>query len=265
MLFGNAPLNGAFFLYSLVRKGESLLNKYLSLLISLQSLDAEGVKYKSKKKELPLSMSMLDEAFEKYNEVFAEKKNKFEEVTAQHKDLESKLKKGFDILSKAKERLNDVKTNKEYQAILKEIENVESRNSEIETEIICLLEEIDKRKKNMKEEEKAKEQYDALYENKKQMIKKEIDSLDEKILVCSQQYQKLIENIPKELLKRYEMIKALNNGTAVVSVWKGVCGGCHMNIPPQLYNELQKSDDLLSCPNCNRIMFWKNKENCVVE
>ncbi len=250
-----------FFWCSSVRKGDSLLNKYLTLLISLQSLDAEAAKYKSQKKELPLSMSLLDEEFKKNNETFAQNKKIFEEVTTQHKELEAKLKKGLESLRKAKERLSDVKTNKEYQAILKEIENVELRNSEIETEIICLLDEIDKRKKNMKEEEQEKAKYDAQYESKKQKVKKEIDSLDEKIQTCSQQYQQLIENIPKELLKRYEMIKSLNNGTAVVSVWKGVCGGCHMNIPPQLYNELQKSDDLLSCPNCSRIMFWQNKED----
>ncbi len=124
-----------------------------------------------------------------------------------------------------------------------------------------MLDEIDKRKKNMKEEEQEKAKYDAQYESKKQKVKREIDSLDEKIQICSQQYQQLIKNIPKELLKRYEMVKALNNGTAVVSVWKGVCGGCHMNIPPQLYNELQKSDDLLYCPNCSRIIFWQNKED----
>ena len=236
------------------------MNKYLSLLITLQSRDAEAAILKNKQRDLPLRMSQLDEAFNKYDQVFAENKRKYEEITAQHKELETKLKKGLDTLNKAKDRLGEVKTNKEYQAILKEIENVEVRNSEIETEIICLLEEIDKRKESFQEEEKAREQYLQRYESDKQSITNEIDMLDEKILKCSQQYQELTENIPKDLIKRYEMIKTLNNGTAVVSVWKGVCGGCHINIPPQLYNELQKSDDLISCPNCSRIIYWKNQE-----
>jgi len=239
------------------------LNKHLSVLIALQNLDAEAVKLKNKKKDLPLRMNQLDEAFNKYNQVFADNKKKYEEITAQHKELEAKLKKGLDILNKAKDRLGEVKTNKEYQAILKEIENGEVKNSEIETEIIFLLEEIDKRKTNFQIEEKAKEQYEHQYQIEKQKLKNDIDSLDEKILACTEQYHKHIENIPKDLIKRYEMIKTLNNGSAVVSVWKGICGGCHMNIPPQLYNELQKSDDLLSCPNCNRIMYWQNQEEDV--
>jgi len=239
------------------------LNKHLSVLIALQNLDAEAVKLKNKKKDLPLRMNQLDEAFNKYNQVFADNKKKYEEITAQHKELEAKLKKGLDILNKAKDRLGEVKTNKEYQAILKEIENGEVKNSEIETEIIFLLEEIDKSKTNLQVEEKAKEQYEHQYQIEKLKLKNDIDSLDEKILACTEQYHRLIENIPKDLIKRYEMIKAQNNGTAVVSVWKGVCGGCHMNIPPQLYNELQKSDDLFSCPNCNRIIYWQNQEENV--
>jgi predicted nucleic acid-binding Zn-ribbon protein len=239
------------------------LNKHLSLLVALQSRDVEVLKLKTKKRDLPLQLSQLDEEFKKYNQFFAENKRKYEETAAQHKELENKLKKGIDALSKAKDRLGEVKTNKEYHAILKEIENIELKNSGIETEIICLLDEIDDRRKSLQEAEKEKEKYERQYESERQQIEKEIDSLEEKIFVCTQQCQKLIENIPKDLIKRYEMIKALNSGTAVVSAWKGVCGGCHMNIPPQLYNELQKSNDLISCPNCSRIIYWQNQEESI--
>jgi len=239
------------------------LNKHLSLLISLQGLDTEAAKHKIKKKDLPVRVARLNDVMSKESQVFADNKKKYDELTAQHRELEAKLKRGLDGLNKAKDRLGEVKTNKEYQAILKEIDNGEVRNSEIETEIICLLEEIDQRKQSLDEEEKQKERRTRQYENEKQQILSEMESLDEKNLGCTEQYEKLLENIPKDLIRRYEMIKALNNGTAVVSVWKGVCGGCHMNIPPQLYNELQKSDELLSCPNCSRIIYWQNQEKAM--
>ncbi len=239
------------------------MNKHLSLLISLQGLDTEAAKHKIKKKDLPVRVARLNDVMSKESQVFADNKKKYDELTAQHRELEAKLKRGLDGLNKAKDRLGEVKTNKEYQAILKEIDNGEVRNSEIETEIICLLEEIDQRKQSLDEEEKQKERRTRQYENEKQQILSEMESLDEKNLGCTEQYEKLLENIPKDLIRRYEMIKALNNGTAVVSVWKGVCGGCHMNIPPQLYNELQKSDELLSCPNCSRIIYWQNQEKAM--
>jgi predicted nucleic acid-binding Zn-ribbon protein len=223
-------------------------------------MDAEAGKLKKQKNDLPLRLKQLDEANERYNLEFEENKKRYDDVLAQHKELESRLKKGSDSLSKAKDRLGEVKTNKEYQAILKEIESIETKNSEVETELICLLEEIDTRKGIFQEKEKAKEQHNRQYEVERQNIAREIDSLDEKILMCSQELKKILESIPKDLTKRYDMIKAVNHGTAVVSVWKGVCGGCFMNIPPQLYNELQKTDDLISCPNCSRIIYWQNKE-----
>lgn len=223
-------------------------------------MDAEARKLKKQKSDLPLRLKQLDEANQKYNLEFEENKKRYEDVLAKHKELESRLKKGSDSLSKAKDRLGEVKTNKEYQAMLKEIENIETKNSEIETEIICLLEEIDTRKGLFQEKEKSKEQHNRKYDVERQNIIREIDSLDEKILMCSQELKKILESIPKDITKRYDMIKAVNHGTAVVSVWKGVCGGCFMNIPPQLYNELQKTDDLISCPNCSRIIYWQNKE-----
>jgi len=223
-------------------------------------MDAEAGKLKKQKSDLPLRLKQLDEANQKYNLEFEENKKRYEDVLAKHKELESRLKKGSDSLSKAKDRLGEVKTNKEYQAMLKEIENIETKNSEIETEIICLLEEIDTRKGLFQEKEKSKEQHNRKYDVERQNIIREIDSLDEKILMCSQELKKILESIPKDITKRYDMIKAVNHGTAVVSVWKGVCGGCFMNIPPQLYNELQKTDDLISCPNCSRIIYWQNKE-----
>ena len=72
--------------------------------------------------------------------------------------------------------------------------------------------------------------------------------------------ESLQEAVPSDLLGRYDRIKQRNQGIGVTPVWKGVCGGCHMNIPPQLYNELQRSEALLICPNCNRIMYFHDRE-----
>ena len=66
--------------------------------------------------------------------------------------------------------------------------------------------------------------------------------------------------INDDLLKKYDILREKRNGQAVVPAWKEVCNGCHMNIPPQMYNELQKPEILMLCPNCNRIIYWENKE-----
>ncbi len=57
------------------------------------------------------------------------------------------------------------------------------------------------------------------------------------------------------------MIKGRRNGIAVVSARSSICSGCNMNLPPQLYNELQRSEELICCPNCNRIIYWDEIAN----
>jgi predicted nucleic acid-binding Zn-ribbon protein len=89
----------------------------------------------------------------------------------------------------------------------------------------------------------------------------ELNSLAGELDGCVRKSEKLKKEIPAELLRKYEQIKGAGRGIAVVAVWKEVCDGCHMSIPPQLYNELQKTTALITCPNCNRIIYWENRNS----
>ncbi len=236
------------------------MDKQLSYLIELQKLDLNIDKINVKKRELPEKIARMDEEFIIYTASMDESKKKFDELNKRHGEKEDKLRRGIDTLKKTKERLLEVKTNKEYQAILKEIEMIENKNSETEDEIISALEELDHVRVDLKAKEKDFNAYRLKYEKEKIEIAGEISQLDVDFSDCMQLSSDLRRNVRKELLKKYETIKGKRNGLAVVLVWKEVCGGCHMNIPPQLYIELQRSTDLLSCPNCNRIIYWFNQD-----
>jgi len=236
------------------------LDKQLSYLIELQKLDLNIDKINVKKRELPEKVVRMDEEFIIYTASMDESKKKFDDLNKHHGEKEDKLRRGIDTLKKIKERLLEVKTNKEYQAILKEIEMIENKNSETEDEIISALEELDHVRVDLKAKEKDFNAYRLKYEKEKKEIEGEISQLDVDFSECVQLSNDLRRQIRNELLKKYETIKGKRNGLAVVLVWKEVCGGCHMNIPPQLYIELQRSTDLLSCPNCNRIIYWFNQD-----
>jgi len=210
--------------------------------------------------ELPEKIIQMDDEFGACNASMEESRIKLEELNKRHSEKEEKLKRGIDTLKKTKERLLEVKTNKEYQAILKEIETIEKKNSEIEDEIISSMEEIDHVRVELKEKEKDFNAYKLDYEKEKKKIAEEISQIDSELSESQQKSNDLRKQVRIELQKRYETIKGARNGLAVVPVWKEVCGGCHMNIPPQLYIELQRSAELLSCPNCNRIMYWHNQD-----
>jgi uncharacterized protein len=235
------------------------LKEQLAYLIELQKLDLIIGRIIFKKSELPENIVQMDEEFAVFAKSVEESKKKFEELNKLQSEKEDKLRKGIDTLKKTKDRLLEVKTNKEYQAMLKEIETVENKNSEIEDEIISGLEEIDHMRAEVRAKEKDFETHRSQYEKEKKKIEKEIGQLDRDLHDAEKKTDALRKQIRDELLKRYETIKGRRNGVAVALVWKEVCGGCHMNIPPQMYIELQRSSELLTCPNCNRIVYWYNQ------
>ncbi|MGD0021224.1 MAG: C4-type zinc ribbon domain-containing protein [Smithellaceae bacterium] len=232
----------------------------LLLLIGLQECDSQLVMLLSKKKHLPEQMDRLDQDFLRFKEGIEQNKKKYDEMKSLHNAKEKEVKKINENITKARERLLEVKNNKEYQAILKEIEMAEASCGDIETEIISLLEELDKVSVLVKKDEETLNQQKKKYGEEKNRIETEINTIDSDFVNWEQKRDELRKKVPGDLLAQYEKIKNRNNGVGVISVWKAVCNGCHMNIPPQLYNELQKSVELLSCPNCNRIIYFENRE-----
>ncbi len=236
------------------------MKEKLLLLIKIQECDSQLVKLFAKKKTLPEDIEKLSQEFSSFEGEIKNNKVKYDELKLRHTDNENKIKKINEGIVKTKERMLEVKNNKEYQAMLKEIETAESSRSEVETSIISILEELDKLAVLVKKDDEILKQNRNKYEQEKKAMEDDLNAVDADMVRWEQQRADLQKNIPEELLVRYERIKKRNNGIGVISVWKAVCNGCHMNIPPQLYNEVQRSEELFSCPNCNRILYFHDME-----
>ncbi len=236
------------------------MKRNLLSLIELQECDSQLVKLLTGKKNLPERLDKLDTEFLAFRDEIEQNKKKYDQLKSLHSDKEKEIKKLNENSAKAKEKLLEVKNNKEYHAMLKEIEVIEALYGDVETEIISILEEMDKVLLLAKKDEESLNQQKKKYEEDKKKMKAELNTIDEDFVKWEQKRNDLRKKIPGDLLAKYEKIKNRNNGIGVISVWKEVCNGCHMNIPPQLYNELQKSSELISCPNCNRIIYFQNRE-----
>lgn len=236
------------------------MKETLLMLISLQECDSQLVKLSAKKVKLPEKIRKMEEDFQLYKENIEQNKRNLDELKAQRAECESQVKKLNDGMIKTKERLLEVKNNKEYQAMLKEIEKAEKTRGDIETQIIALMEKMDKLAVLVKKDDETLKQDTIAHDAEKKMIEDDLNAVDEDTVTWTEKRVELQKNIPEALLAQYERVRKRNNGVGVISVWKAVCSGCHMNIPPQLYNELQRSNELLSCPNCNRIMYFQNQE-----
>jgi predicted nucleic acid-binding Zn-ribbon protein len=202
------------------------MKEQIKVLVKLQHLDAESIRIKSTLNDVSKKLKHLDSSLEEIEETIKDKESVLDELKKQYRDYESDVKLNLAKINKSQEKLRSVKTNKEYQSLLKEIEDVKSKNSSIEDKMIECLDRIDE---------------------------------TEKIIATKKdEYLQFSGLIDSQLFKKYLVIKKQQQeGLAVVPVKDAVCHGCNVNLPPQLYNELFRYDSLKFCPNCHRIIYLK--------
>lgn len=235
------------------------MKELLIRLIELQKIEAEAEKIRAGQRNLPTRLNELEATFKVFCDTIEQKRNEFEDRQKQKREKDRQLQTGQEALKRTRERLAEVKTNKEYQSMLKEIETSEAKNGKFEDEIISLLDALDCFRKDLTASDEELTLRSSNYEGEKQGIEAELASLTGKLDDRLCRAEKLKKEMPADILKKYEKIKVIRNGLAIVPAWKEVCYGCHMAIPPQMYNELQTTDELMTCPNCNRILYWEDR------
>jgi uncharacterized protein len=173
-----------------------------------------------------------------------------------YRDMESDVQANAIQIKKSHDKLNAVKNNKEYQATLKEIDDCKDRNYAIEDEMIGCLLQMEAFEAELSEKKKILEGSKVQIAAEKEAIWKEAED-DTKRLSESEALQaSLLGRVDAALLSDYLRIRRIVKGPAVVCVQQSVCKGCHLNIPPQMFIELQRGDKLKFCPHCDRILFW---------
>jgi hypothetical protein len=142
--------------------------------------------------------------------------------------------------------------------LLKEIEDVKSKNSLIEDKMIECLDRIDEAEKIIATKKDEYLQFSGRIKSEKQSIEHEAEIDKKKLDELDMDRKNVSGLIDSQLFKKYLVIKEQHyGGLAVVPVKDAVCHGCNVNLPPQLYNELFRYNSLKFCPNCQRIIYLK--------
>ena len=233
-------------------------------LIKLQEVDLRILALDKAKEQSPESLKKAEEALEAKKKEYQDLLEELEEIQLKRRKFEDELEQEYQRLKKSQTRLMEVKAQREYQALLKEIEEIKKANKQREEELLQMMEKIealtqqkDQLAREIEELENKVKEERAKYENHRA-------ELDKKRSEIWKERESLASKIPANLLKRYEFVKSRRNGLAVVPVLDAVCSGCHMNIPPQLYNELIRDDRVYECPICQRIIFYQKEYEAVL-
>jgi len=231
------------------------LKKLLAELVALQDVEIEIFKAEEGLRELPKEIDEIDsiisarkaslDAVDEEIRLYEEKKT----------PLEAELKENQTILDAADARIKKIKTNKEYLALQREIDLAKKRKADIEEQLLNIMDRIEKK---ASERERIQKSFDAdrvILDEKKGKLLEQMEELQAVVKDYKGKDQKLRASVDKSLLSKYDRIRQSKKGLAIVECSDGVCKGCHMHIPPQLYNELVRGDKLIACPACQRMLY----------
>ena len=226
-------------------------------LVKLQKIDTETQKLQLFLKEIPVRIEILDARLDKFVRSVEEDENVISELNKKYRTYESDVQTNLGKIQKSQDKLRSVKTNKEYQSSLKEIEDIKSKNSKIEDEMLEFLERIEDAEKDLNE---RKQRYSQIVDDanrEKDSTNRDTEIRQKDLAQLGSARDVLAESLDGAILDIFNRVKAKQaDGVAIAEVKDEVCQGCNLNIPPQMYIDLQHRNSLKNCPSCERIIYW---------
>ncbi len=234
--------------------------KQTDFLIGLQEIDAQIYKMESEKELKPQEISDLKDSLGQKQCGMKDADDNLKAIQLKHKEKEMLLGTKEEEVKKLQGQLNLIKTNKEYTTMVGEIESHKADNSLLEEEIIGLMDSIDEAKTRIdKEKQKFAEESKSI-DTQIREIEKQVRDIDAAIIELREKRDALTPLIAKKVLSEYERILVGKDGQAMAEVLNDNCGGCYMQLPPQVINEINMKEKVIYCENCQRILYIKNEK-----
>jgi len=231
------------------------LKSQISNLSKLQTIDSEIYALRAEKESKPLEIKAIESSFEEKKQHLAALEKKLLDLQKQRKDKELELASKEESTKKLQTQLYSLKTNKEYQAMLQEIDGVKADASVIEDKILELFEQVDSVKSETEQEKQRLKEGEKLFLDQKKKIEERIKEIDDRLAQLEAQRKQLMPDIEPKILAQYERILLNRDGLAIVSVKDNSCQGCNMLVPPQVINLIKMYERIVTCEVCNRILY----------
>jgi predicted nucleic acid-binding Zn-ribbon protein len=239
---------------------ETVMQKDIELLLKMQEIDYYIGELERSKDYIP---DMIENLKKEIDDCFESSKNYSERLTeakVEMKNLELEVNASKEALEKYQKQMLAIKTNKEYDALVKEIDECKENISSGEDKILMLMGEIEELTGKVEEYEGKCEEVKEENTTQLDTLQAQIDSVEEKRKIKEDERKNVQVRIPKQVMVVYERIRKGRGGMAVVAVKKRACGACFKQLEPQLIQEIKKGDRLITCDSCGRILVWTGED-----
>jgi predicted nucleic acid-binding Zn-ribbon protein len=236
------------------------LEEKLTLILKIQAIDIRFDEIRREKERIPRELEKRKDELDLLRKAIEGDLTVLEGLKEDRRKEERELEEVEAKYKKSKAKLDEVKSNKEYQAVMKELEDIKVLASEKEELVIEKMEGIELHEAECARNSAQLDEAQSDYRQKERQFEEMTSELDKEMQELSQEKNALSQQFDDDLLTRYTRLRGHLRGRVVVPVRGAVCQGCNIGIPPQQYNMLLKGDSLQVCPHCSRIIYCDDNE-----
>ncbi|HEV8308291.1 MAG TPA: C4-type zinc ribbon domain-containing protein [Methylomirabilota bacterium] len=234
------------------------MNLDLQRLHDLQTLDTRISGLERRLEAIPVRVKAIREAYERAKSTVESLRAKLDvgrkEIRAKEKELDYQASQR----AKCEARLYEVKTNKEYSAVLAEIESLKVEKGRIEEEVLALMEAQERMTREIGEAEARLRREEEESKRQEAAATEELRALETDLAGVRAERESLARDVTRDLLQHYMRLLRGRGGLAVAIVGQnGMCSGCRISLTPQRFNEVRQSSQILPCESCGRILYYQ--------
>ena len=224
-------------------------------LVKLQELMHNAVTKAERIAAVPAAVARLEKDLLAVQKEVEQERARIDELQKDRRKLENDLMGVEGKIQKYQGQLSEVKTNKEYQAMIHEIETCKAERAGLDEKILMEMEESEKHNDSFKKVEEQLQTRQRETEEGKGRLAAELDQMKREKEKLEKEREQLAAAIPASFLDPFTRIARQRNGVAMVPVREELCGGCHVRVLPKLVQQVRRATRLIACDSCHRLMY----------
>jgi predicted nucleic acid-binding Zn-ribbon protein len=229
----------------------------LEHLLVLQDRDRRIASLKAEVSRIPHEVAAAQKRVQDESARLEAAKLQLKQIEADRKKLEVEADSKRAQITKYRVQLNQIKSNVEYQALLKEINNAEQEIVHLEDVELELMDKTEKLQPLLKQEQVQLKEVTAKGEAEQADLQRRSQAAEKELAQLQEERKALAAQADADLLARYDRLMKSKGDCAIVPILHGNCGGCHLNLPPQAVHDAKNGGEVVGCDYCGRILYWQ--------
>jgi predicted nucleic acid-binding Zn-ribbon protein len=236
-----------------------MMNPTVEALLVLQERDVRVTSLTAELDLLPRQIAAVDADLALRAAKFDELKGRTRQIEADRKKIDLDVQSKKVAISRYKSQQQQTRKNEEFAALNHEIEHTEKEISGLEDSELELMEAYDKGLAEVAEAQKDLLIQQEKAKHKKADLEKRSATVSGQLMEAEEKQAAADQAVPEDVLSRYRRILKSKRDVAIVPLHSGTCGGCHMKVTPQTVLAARAAEELVSCVNCGRLVYWSEE------